>query len=348
MSLMKPPKTQPPHSDRKDTDGDEDSDMDGSPLKRKKHRQPRENETDSSSDDAEQSGLMRIKRKKDKKLRRDSALAITSPMALGLKWLITDDPSRSSIMETAVLLRAIKPNSTTIEMVYKNPSLLDWDHPLIIATNMKMFQKQSLHYYHSQKYEKSSRIQQGGNAVIGMMLTDQLAVSPKSMFTVMNSWWSKYPSGAKIYDGYLANRDSSTTNPANRSRNLTRLSGLCIGFNFHWDGCTNNDCPYAHHCAFHTTDQLQHCTMRCTDNPNKWKPRRGRNNYKGGRGRGKGNKSHNHYHNQYQGGGHNQWQQPPNYNNQQFHPQNPPQFWGFPPHPNQQGGNKNRFFNQRR
>lgn len=346
-SLFRPNKKHPPNSNRNDNDqDDEDSDMDDSPPKRKPRRGSRAKESDSSSDDAEQSSLFDIKKKKDKKARRDTTLAITSPMALGLKWLVNDNPTTSALVEQAVLLRAIKPNTTTIEMVYKNPNLLDWDHPLIISVNKKMFEKQSRHYHQRRKFNKSARIAQGGMAVIGMLMDDQLLVTPKALYTVMNAYWTKFPSSARIYDGYHHNRTSFTTNPANRSRNIARIQGLCIGYNFHWDGCQNTDCPYAHNCAFHQNEQLQHCSMRCTDNPNKWKPRRQKNN-KGGKGRGRGNR--NYYNRGHYNQGPNQWQQPPNFQPHQHHQHhnNPNQMWGF--NPNQfQGGNKDRFFHQQR
>lgn len=332
-----------------DSDGGSDSDMGGhargSRHRRKNRRGSNDSSTDSSSNEA--GDLYRIKKKKDKKLRRDANLTISSPMALGLRWLINDDPTTAASIEKAVLLRAIKPNSTTIEMVYKNINLLSWDHPLIVATNYRMFAHQVQHFIERRKRDKAARLSSSGQQVITMMIIDALKMTPDSLLKVMNAFWNKDPSGLSICDGYILQRPVFTTDPANTSRSLVRLDGLCIGYNFHGAGCNNNDCPYGHYCAFHKESQQQHGSMRCQLNPNKWKSNnRNNNNRRGGgnyRGRNKSPRNHNnryqqHHHNQY-----NQWQGPPDHQQQYY--QNQQQFQQqFQQIPPQNQGNKDRFF----
>ena len=331
-----------------------DPDMD-QPPRRRHHGKPRGSteDTDSSSDDAEQSGLYRLKKKREKKLRRDATLAITSPMALGLKYLINEDSSRASAMERAVLLRAIKPGSTTIEQVYKNPALLRWDHPLILATTTRMFSHEIEYAVQRGKQMRAQQLAASGQELVMLLITDQLRVTPDALLASMNALWNRDPSGLSICDTYKADRAAFTTDPSNRSVNIARLDGLCIGYNFHYEGCNNSDCQYGHYCAFHPASKVQHPTMRCNDNPNRWKSKSNKkpnnNNYNNRNNRGRGRGYHNRQYNN------NQWNNanaPWGYNNPgpwmrpqfQSNPVQPQQYPNQYP-PNMPPGNKDRFFN---
>lgn len=348
------PHQQSPHQQDQDRrGGGRDSDM--LQASRRRHQKPRgsADDTDSSSDDAEQSGLRKMKKKREKKLRRDASLAITSPMALGLKYLVNEDASRASAMERAVLLRAIKPGSITIDQVYKNPGLLRWDHPLILATTARLFSHEIQHAIQRGKRARAQQLSGVGQELMMLLITDQLRVNPDALLKSMNALWERDPSGLSICDAYKADRAAFTTDPSNRSDNIARLDGLCIGYNFHYEGCNNSDCQYGHYCAFHQSSKQQHSSMRCNDNPNKWKkskkpsnPHYNRN--KGGRGRGYNNRRYNnnwgnnapwgYHHNNM-----NTWMHHPQY---PYHPNqmNPSQFQGHPA-PNTAPGNKDRFFN---
>lgn len=337
-------------NDRRD-----DHDPNGNGPSRHRHGRKKRDESDSSSDDAEQSGLHRMKRKKEKKARRDSALSISNPMALGLKYLINEDASKAASVEKAVLLRAIKPGSITIEQVFKNPGLLRWDHPLILATTRRMFAHEIQYLMHRGKQNKAQQLSTIAAQLLFMMVDDTIHVSPDAALAAMNAFWDKDPSGFSILDRYQSQRDSYTNNPANRSLNIARLDGLCIGYNFHYEGCNNSDCQYGHYCAFHQSEKVQHPTMRCNDNPNKWKPKPNRsnnnnyNNRKGGRG--KPRRNNNHYNNNRGWNNNNYYQQqqqyPPNQYPHQFQAQQPPYPYPFFPQfaANNPQGNKDRFFN---
>ena len=158
---------------------------------------------------------------------------------------------------------------------------------LVLNAVKKLFSHQVKHLRHHKMKEKASKLHSMGRDVNDMMVEDLLMITATAMYAVMTALWTQDPSGLKIRDRYKAQRPAFTTDPNNRMRNLADLSGLCIGFNFKFDGCNNPDCPYLHICAFHPTEQLQHPSMRCNKNPNRWKNKRNNNNnYNNSRKRG--------------------------------------------------------------
>lgn len=303
--------------------------------------------------------MVRIKKKKEKKLRRDANLMISSPLALGLKYLTTESAARAATYEQAILLRAIRPNSTTLPQILKNDKLLNWDTILVLNAVKRMFQHQQKHYQHHDLQAKADKLAIMANEIKDMMIEDLLIITAAAMYAVMTAFWTQDPSGMKILKNYNDQRAIFTTDPNNRVRNIASLSGLCIGYNFKFEGCNIQDCPYGHYCAFHTTERLQHPSMRCSSNPNRWKAKRpnyGNQHGNGRRGKGRYNKHYNNH-------GNNNWPQPypfvprypampqhPNYPHYQHYPPNHgPQIpfpqSPYPPNndPNDRG-NKGRFF----
>ena len=336
------------HPNDKEDDSGSDSGHD-SPHRRHHRKHRHSDDSDSSSDDAGSSDMYRIKRKKEKKLRRDASITISSPLALGLKYLTTESAATAASFEKAILLRAIKPNVTTLQMIFKNDKLIRWDDMLVLNSVKKLFSHQTKHLHHHKLKTKAAKLRSMGRDVSDMMMEDLLRITASAMYAVMTALWTQDPSGLKIKDRYKAQRQAFTTDPNNRVRNLADLNGLCMGFNFKFDGCNKPDCPYLHICAFHPTEQLQHPTMRCTQNPNRWKPKNN-NNFNNSRRRGRGRGYHNNRNN-------NQWRQyaPNSYPPQQHqYPQFPQQFQHhqfppnapnpFPPPNNNPSGNKDRFF----
>ena len=351
--FKKPAPIQP---ENKDDGSGSDSDHEHGPHRRhrKKHRH---SDSDSSSDDAESTDIVRIKKKKEKKLRRDANLSITSPLALGLKYLTTESAARAASYEQAILLRAIRPNNTTLPQILKNDKLIKWDDMLVLNAVKKLFSHQVKHLRYHKLKDKASKLYSMGRDVNIMMMEDLLLITATAMYAVMTALWTQDPSGMKICERSQVQSPAFTTDPNNRVRNLADLSGLCIGFNFKFDGCSNPDCPYLHICAFHPTEQLQHPSMRCTKNPNRWKSKKSNNNnnYNNNSRRGRG-RHHQHHHNNHNHNNHNNYNNWPNqyppYYPQQFtpfvhnqFPQLPPnQYPPIPPNDNNPRSNKDRFF----
>ena len=69
---------------------------------------------------------------KDEKLNKDITVAVTAPLSLGLKHLITDGITRGPANKTAILLRAVKQVTATMTAALKNDRMVDWDHILVI------------------------------------------------------------------------------------------------------------------------------------------------------------------------------------------------------------------------
>ena len=344
-----------PNDKSKNPEDNNDSGSDHDRPHRKHHSDSGSSASESNNSDTD---IVRIKKKKEKKLRRDASLMISSPLALGLKYLTTESAARAATYEQAILLRAIRPNSTTLPQILKNDKLLNWDPLLVLNAVKRMFQHQQKHYQHHDLRAKADKLAIMASQIKDMMIEDLLIITASAMYAVMTAFWTQDPSGMLILNNYIEQRAIFTTDPNNRVRNLASLSGLCIGYNFKFEGCNVQDCPYGHYCAFHTTERLQHPSMRCSSNPNRWKAKRpnyGNQHGNGRWGKGRHNKHH-HGHGHY---GRNNWPHPypfaPQYNPNQNYPQFPPNYPQFHPNlgpqnpypinnnPNDRG-NKDRFF----
>ena len=286
--------------------------------------------------------MHRINKKKDKKLNKDITIAVSTPLTLGIKYLITDNIARAGPNETAILLRAIKPVTATVTAVLKNEKLLDWDHPLLLAAIKAVSDHQIDSLKSRKKYKLSKKLEDDKKSLIDLLIEDQLLLTPKTVHATFNALFTKDPHYTNILDLYKQQRSHILSEPQNRQKSLARITGYCIGYNFKSD-CDNQSCAYSHHCLLHNEPQ-QHKTMNCANNPNKWKrsPQKqydsSRNNRRRGRGRGRRGQ----YHHQ-----HFQHPNPPNVHG--FYPQTPPwnqfHYTPYPQHPfpnMDKGGNKDR------
>lgn len=256
---------------KKDDTSPEDDDIALNTHPRRRRKKKGDSSSDSSSDDDEfSSDMHKINRKKERKLRKDLTVAVNTPLTLGLKYLITEDPARSQAYEKAVLLRAIKPRSTNIQQILKNDKLIEWDHPLLNAVIRVMFQHQIDQLKTRRKTAVASKLESDLEALLKFLAEDELLLNPPAVYAIFNSLFTKHPEYVHIRSMYTAERTQFLAEQQNRSKSITRLTGICIGYNFKMNGCENTSCQYAHRCVFHN-DKIQHPSMQCSENPNRWK-----------------------------------------------------------------------------
>ena len=104
-----------------------------------------DDDNNSSSDDLS-TVLAKVTAKRNKKLQRDLTYSVQNPLALGIKQLTMTNASRAARYEKAILLRAKKPRTTTMQQILRDDSLLEWDHPLLTITIKEMLQYQADQY----------------------------------------------------------------------------------------------------------------------------------------------------------------------------------------------------------
>ena len=337
--FKKPNDSKPDNNKNNDTDGD-NSEID--PPKRRR----RKNDTDSSSSSSSSeddlvSDLQRISDKKERKLRKDITVSVNTPLSLGLKYLITDNIARAASNESAILLRSIKPVTATMPNVLKNDRLLDWDHPLILAA-IKAILEHHINSLRSRKKEKlADKLQRDTNTLICLLVEDQLLLTPKALHATFNALFTRDHHFTDVLNLYKQQRETILSEAVNRQKSISRLTGHCIGYNFKAE-CENTSCGFLHSCILHNEPQ-QHKTMKCTDNPCRWKkppfkPNDNRNNRRRGRNR---NNRYNNY--PYPQQAHIPPPNQPMFHHQQFVPFQYPQQMPPPPQMWDKKGNKDRY-----
>ena len=227
--------------------------------------------------------------KRDKKLLKDLAYSVQHPLALGIKQLTTSNPSRASRYTKAVLLRAKKPRTTTLQQILRNDNLLHWDHPLLTVTIKEMMQVQANLFRSQNQLDLANKMINDMKDLLVMLAEDQFILTPDAIYGAINALLAADPSMATITENYRIRRNELAGDHVNVQQSLHRITGACIGYNFKFRGCENNTCSYEHCCLLHS-DKQYHKTMECPDNPNKWKKRNDNNwnygNYNKRRNRG--------------------------------------------------------------
>ena len=192
--------------EQKDQSNNDKKGEDIDPPKRRRKKKDNSDSSSSSSEDELQSDLYRIHLKKENKLRKDITIAVNSPLALGLKYLSTDNIARASSNESAILLRAIKPNSTTLNMVLKNDKLLEWDHPLILVSVKAVLIHQINLLKTKRKNKLADKILSDGKNLMWELIDDQILLTPKSVYAVFNALFTKDTHYTSIFDNYMQER----------------------------------------------------------------------------------------------------------------------------------------------
>ena len=214
--------------------------------------------------------MHRINRRKERKLKKEITVAVTTPLALGLKYLITENAARSRSYEKAILLRAIKPRTTNIQQILKNDKLIRWDHPLLNAVIKIMYRHQISTLKDRNKTSVANKLEQDLEDLLKLLAEDELLLTPESVYSIFNSLFTRNPEYVQVLKMYTTQRPQFLAEQQNRSSSIARVTGYCIGYNFKMDGCANTNCPFYHRCIFHNEIQ-QHQSMQCSDNPNRWK-----------------------------------------------------------------------------
>jgi len=220
--------------------------------------------------------LAALTAKRNKRLQRELTYSVQNPLALGLKQLTQTNASRAARYEKAILLRAKKPRTTSMQQVLKNDSLLEWDHPLLMITIKEMIQYQADQYIASGQQSMAQKLMWDIRELIMMLAEDQFILSPKAIYGALNSILAADPLMTNIADNYRARRMELVGDHVNVQRSIARITGYCIGYNFKFGGCDFNNCGYKHSCLLHDDDRF-HKTMDCPENPNRWKPKNRKN-----------------------------------------------------------------------
>ena len=110
---------------------------------------------------------------------------------MGLKCLITDNVPKAASNEAAILLRAKKPVTTTITAVLKNDHMLDWDHSLILSSVKALIEHQITSLKAEKKEKLASKLRRDSGILLGLVVEDQLLLTPKALHATFNALFAK-------------------------------------------------------------------------------------------------------------------------------------------------------------
>lgn len=249
--------------------------------KKKKRRKRREDDTNSDSDSSHNllsstesdNELDKIKRKRDKKLYKDTKLMVNSPFALAIRNAINRDPVRSKAVEAAFIARTARPRTTTIQMIYKDVSKIRWDHPALEATfgGQVNYQMEIFRGKDTEKYKLRRRtLQKEYSELRELLEQDKILINAQALFVILDSLWMQHTNMIGILGAYKEIRKSFLSIPENQCHLIGRLHGFCFGFNYRMEGCKNTNCSFWHYCPGHQAVKLPHPFMKCPDNANRW------------------------------------------------------------------------------
>ena len=214
----------------------------------------------------------RIKRIKEKKLRKDSSLMVNSPLALALKNAIHRDPARSRAVESAIIARAKRPNTTTINMILKDEARLAWDHELLDLASSAQVYTQSLIFKQSDRNKEKSLHKQYYE-LKQLLDQDKILVNPQALHTILSSLITRHSNLLGILKAYKDMRPTLLQSPQNLQATSGKLAGLCYAYHFKIGGCRNPNCPYYHFCPLHPAERITHPMMGCAMNSARWTPK---------------------------------------------------------------------------
>ena len=243
----------------------------------------------------DQSTLQLLAARQHKKNNKALASAITCPMSAALHALTSSDPADALAMEKAIVLRAKKPQSTTLEQIYRNPALLKWDHGLVLACVQAQFDLEIARLKTKQtpiETTMATSLEHSLDKLSGRLIRDQLKISAPAMATSLSSMFTADPSMLTIHSQYERSRLIMMNDPENRVDSIARIDGICIRFNIKND-CFSDNCGYEHRCII--CGDASHGAWKCVKNPHRWDPSKLRkrnnnnnNSYNRNRGRGRG------------------------------------------------------------
>lgn len=215
----------------------------------------------------------RIKRRKEKKRKKESNLLVNSPIALGWKNAIQKEPAKSAALTNAVIRRTKRPKSTTINSVYKDDSIVVPDHPIInlgLSGNFSV----ELQRHWDKNTEKGDKLyyklKGEYEELKDLLMMDQPLVNPKALYATLTSLINTNTNLFGVVKGYKDQRDSLLMMSENQWTNIGRIDGFCFGYNFKMGGCKLTNCSYDHSCLLHDVPVKPHPTMKCEDNSQRW------------------------------------------------------------------------------
>lgn len=221
---------------------------------------------------------------------------LTTPLAVCLHNLTQVESSDALAIERAVLLRAKKPATTTIQQIYRDPSIIVWDHPLILSCiqatfNIEITRLNML----NDEYAAStaSTLTDHLGKITGRLLRDQLRIPAPALARSFASMMRKDPTLLTVRGQYEEARGPLMMDADQRLDNIYRTVGICWKYTVQ-DACRSDNCPLDHACLI---CGKHHPTVSCKHNATKWKLREvaPKKRWSGPRYRGRRNNNNNNW-----------------------------------------------------
>ena len=200
-----------------------------------------------------------MKKKKEKKLRKDLLTAVSTPLALGLKLIITRNAPMAAIYKEAIMLRAKAPNKATFNSILKDEDALNWDWPMVMSAVLALYETEIINAQKSGKADKAIKLDGDCYNVLKSLVKDSLPIKPNASRGKWESVLQEHPKLSTAQKVFEAQRQSSLHVADNMNKCINYQMGIC--HDYYFAKCDKANCPKLHACLM-PHDTLQYHKAR--------------------------------------------------------------------------------------
>ena len=212
--------------------------------------------------------LQLINKKKEKKLRKDLLTSVTSPLALGVKLIITRNPAIAGMLKQAIMLRAKNPKKATFNSILRDEDALNWDYPLFFNSILAIYQTEILNAASAGKAARVAKLNSDLFEILKALIKDSLPIKVSAAKGVWEALLQDHPTLTETRDVFEAQRQTSLHIADNVAKCINYQMDVCHEYNF--TKC-DNKCKKLHACLL-SHEQIEHHPARyCPNNTAKTK-----------------------------------------------------------------------------
>ena len=222
---------------------------------------------DGSSEDEDMRGslnaLQLMNKKKQKKLRKELLTSVTSPLALGVKLIITRNPAMAGMLKQAIMQRAKNPKTATFNSILRDEEALRWDYPLFLNAILAIYETEILTATSAGKANRALKLNQDLYAILKALIKDSLPIKVKAAKGVWEALLQDHPTLTQTKEIFQSQRQTSLHIADNIAKCINYQMDVCHEYNF--TKC-DNKCKKLHACLMPHDQVTYHPARYCPEN----------------------------------------------------------------------------------
>ena len=222
---------------------------------------------DGSSEDEDMEGslnaLQLINKKKQKKLRKELLTSVTSPLALGIKLIITRNPAMAGMLKQAIMLRAKDPKTATFNSILKDEEALEWDYPLFLNAILAIFETEIRNATNTGNNTKATKLNKDLFIILKVLIKDSLPIKVTAAKGIWEALLQDQPTLTQTKEIFQAQRQSSLHVADNIAKCINYQMDVCHEYNL--TKC-DGKCKKLHACLMPHEQVTYHPMKYCPKN----------------------------------------------------------------------------------